>query len=65
MLEQYFGRQVVAETDNRKIFRGPVIDYCTPDENDNQKESIIIRDVHTQSLVELYESDLKSIEIMK
>ena len=65
MLAKYEGRQIVAETDNQKIYRGKVIDYLTPDENENGQESIIIRDVKTEKLVELFESDLKNIDIVK
>ena len=65
MLEKYVGHQVVVETDNKKIFRGMVIDYLAETENENGQESIIIRDIRTAKLVELYESDIKSIEIVK
>lgn len=65
MLEQYEGRQVVVETENKRIFRGRVIDCCTSEENENSEESIIIRDVSTGMLVELYAVDLESIEIVK
>lgn len=64
MLENYEGKTVIAETDNHRIFCGEVTDYVEPCHNENGKESIIIKDIRTGRFVELYEKDLKSIEIM-
>lgn len=65
VLEKYEGHLVVAETDNKKIFRGTAIDYLAADENEDGQESIIIRDMRTQKLVELFEHDIKNIDIVK
>lgn len=62
-LAEYFDKLVVVETDNRKIFRGYVIDYLPSDENGT--ESIIIRNKKDNQLVELVQADIKSIETIK
>ena len=64
MLEKYEGRTVTVETDNHKIFCGEVTDYVEPYRNENGKESIIIKDICTGRFIELYEKDLKNIEVM-
>jgi len=62
-LAKYFRKLVVAEADNGKIFRGYVIDHLTPEENEH--ESVIIREEKNGHLVELTATDIVSIEIVK
>lgn len=62
-LSQYEGCRVVIETDNKKIFLGRVIDYLRGDENENGRDSIVVRDERTNALVEFYEKDIKTIEV--
>lgn len=61
-LSQYEGCRVVIETDNKKIFPGRVIDYLRGDENENGRDSIVVRDKRANALVEFYEQDIKTIE---
>lgn len=61
MLEAYDGHRVIVEASNGKSFCGMVIDYCSPDENEIQQESIILRDEYSGMLIELYACDLVRI----
>ncbi|NMA07284.1 MAG: hypothetical protein GX928_06190 [Ruminococcaceae bacterium] len=64
-LQEYESKQVIIQTPENKIFRGNVVEYFSAEINENNKESIVLRDVKTNALIELYEEDIKSIEIVK
>lgn len=62
-LMQYYNHKVRVESANERLIQGPVTDYFYPDDNENGMESIAIKDQNGE-YVELYESDIKSIEII-
>lgn len=65
MLEKYDGHEVVAEATNGNIFRGKVIDYITVADSEDGRDSIVLRDLPTGKLIELFEEDIKTIDIVK
>lgn len=64
-LMKYKGKKVIIETTDKQIFRGTIGDYVYPDDNENGKESIIIDAIGKKFPIELYESDIKTIDIVK
>ena len=64
-LMKYDGHTVVVQADNEKIFRGKVTDYLSAKNGETENDSIVIRDVNSGHLIELTETDIKSIEIIK
>ena len=62
-LAQYYAKNVSIHTDIGTMFSGKVTDYIYPDENENGKESIVIR-CADGSLVEFYEEDIVSIRFL-
>ncbi len=64
-LARYDGKNVVIETTNGQVFRGKIGDYVYPEDNENRKESIIIDAIDQPHPIELWESDIKTIDIIK
>lgn len=64
-LIKFINRKVIIQTFDDKIFRGMINDYIYPEDNENEKESIIIDAIGYDFPYEFYEDDIKSIEIMK
>lgn len=64
-LDNLEGKKVVIEATNNKVFRGVVSDYVYPEDNENNKESIIIKAVGYPNHIEFYESDIKSLHEIK
>ncbi|MGN0194606.1 MAG: hypothetical protein ACI39G_05810 [Pseudoramibacter sp.] len=66
-LKQYWGQYIKIVTNNDHVVIGKATDYVYPDDNENNKESLII-DVDEGWLagfpVEAYEKDIKTIEIL-
>lgn len=62
-LLQYYNHKVLVESSNERLIQGSVTDYFYPEDNENGMESIAIKDQNGE-YVELYESDIKSIEIV-
>ena len=66
-LTKYYGKKVRIVAENGKLFEGKVVDYCYPEDNELDEESITIRCTKGPfpgNLVEFPESDIKSIEIL-
>ena len=61
-LKEYYDREVVIITDDGQIFSGFVDEYIYPEDNENEKESIILKT--KQVLVEFYEEDIKDIVVL-
>ena len=64
-LEKYEDHTVVIQTVNDKIFRGKVIDFLRADYGEADVDSIIVRDVIRNKLIEFTEADIKTIDIVK
>lgn len=64
-LKQFYEKNVSIIAINEKSFKGKVINYFYPEDNDSGKESIVIRDKLSGNLVEFNEEDIKSIEIVE
>ena len=62
-LSSFYGKKVEITTRNGLAFSGKVSDYIYPEDNENEKESIVI-DAEDGSLVEFYDEDILSIRIM-
>lgn len=65
MLEKYDGHEIVVGATNGNVFRGKVIDYITVADSEDGRDSIVLRDRPTGKLIELYEEDIKTIDIIK
>ncbi len=61
-LKKYYNKKVHIVSDEGKIFEGVVSDYIYPEDNESEKESIVI-DSSNGIPIELYESDIKTIQI--
>lgn len=64
-LEKYEDHTVVIQTVNDKIFRGKVIDFLRADYGETDIDSIVVRDVIRNKLIEFTEADIKTIDIVK
>ena len=67
-LKKYEDKYVRIIANDDVVWEGGVIDYICPDDNENNLESIIIRcrvGKFPGKLIEFYEKDIKSIEIIK
>ena len=62
-LKQFYNKKVKIVADNDLVFLGTVNDYFYPDDNKNEKESIVV-DTIEGSAVEFYEDDIAEIEII-
>lgn len=62
-LKQFYNKKVKIVADNDLVFLGTVNDYFYPDDNENEKESIVV-DTIEGSAVEFYEDDIAEIEII-
>lgn len=58
-LRQYVGEYVIVEFKNGQIRRGQITDYFFPEDNENDKESVII-----DECIEFYEDDIVSIALL-
>lgn len=63
-LISFDGKKVHIICDDGQVFDGFVSCYVYADENDNNKDSIIV-DVFDGSTIEFYQEDIKSITIIK
>lgn len=62
-LKQFYNKKVKIVADNGIVFLGTVNDYFYSDDNESEKESIVI-DTVEGSAVEFYEDDIAEIEII-
>lgn len=60
-LKQFYNKKVNIVSDEGTAFSGVVTEYFHPDENDSERESIVI-DTSSGECVEFYEEDIKTIE---
>lgn len=63
-LSKYEKKKVIIETTDHQIIRGTVGDYFYPDDNENGQESIIVDAEDRVFPVELYATDILSIELV-
>ncbi|WP_055079079.1 hypothetical protein [Lagierella massiliensis] len=63
-LRKYEGENIIVELNNKKIYIGKVTDFIFAEDNNPQKNSIIIEARGCDNLVEIYEDDVKKIDIM-
>ncbi len=63
-LKDFYGKTVNIVAVNGRMFKGKVIEYFYPEDNDSGQESIAIRDKLSGNLVEFPEEDIKSIEVI-
>ena len=59
-LKQYCGKKVKIVADNDKVFLGKVNDYIFPEDNESEKESIVVDTIENQA-IEFYEDHIKEI----
>lgn len=64
-LSELYGKKVVIEAIDKQVFRGTVGDYVEPEDNENNKESIVLDAIGHPNPIELYESDIKAVYEMK
>ena len=64
-LLKYLDEKVKIELKNGKNFIGYVGDYEYPDENDKNKEFIVLDLISQNIPIGIYEDEIKSIEIVK
>ena len=62
-LKQFYGKKVKIVSVDKTVFIGIVNDYFYPDDNENEKESIVI-DTSDKRVIEFYEDDIQTIEIL-
>lgn len=63
-LRSYEGKKVIIELLNKKIYRGKVLDFIYAEDNNPQKNSLIISAKGYDYPIEVYEDEIKSIEMM-
>lgn len=69
MLQKYEGKRVKLISVNNNIYEGTVGDYCYPEDDESNKEMIVV-DTETKNgksfidVIGFYETDIKSIEIV-
>ncbi len=67
LLKKYYGKKVCIIAQNEKVFEGMVVEYCYPEDNDPEEESITVRCTKgpfPEKLVEFPASDIKSITVI-
>lgn len=62
-LGDYFEKKVKIVFKDKDVLEGEVFDYVYPEDNENNKESIIIKDSKSR-YIEVYEKEILSIEII-
>ena len=63
MLKEFYGKQVLIITEDSKIFYGEADDYIFPEDNEDNKESIILS-TSNHELIEFKESEIANIIIL-
>lgn len=63
-LKQFYDKTVSIKAANGKRFKGKVVEYFYPEDNEINQESIALRDISSGDLIEFPEPDIKSIEIL-
>lgn len=63
-LKQLLNSNVKIAAKNGRTFTGRVSEYFYPDENENGKESIVV-DTNVGPSIELYEKDIRSVELIR
>lgn len=64
-LKDFWEKKVVIQAKNNRIFRGEITDYIYPEDNENEKESIILEPINGGNPIEFYENDIKEIQILQ
>lgn len=67
-LRKYEGKKVKIISQSGKTYEGIVGDYCYPEDDENNKEMIVVdveKGSHEGKAVGLYETDIESIEIIE
>ena len=62
-LVKYLDKNVKIVFTDEDILEGKVVDYVYPEDNENNKESIIIKDSKSR-YIEVYEKEILSIEVI-
>lgn len=62
-LKKYYGKRVKITYDEGKVFEGIVTDYIFPEDNFNEKESIMV-DSPFEGMVEFQSIDIRSITVI-
>lgn len=63
-LGKFYNKKVRIVATNGRKFEGLIDEYVYPEDNENEKESIIMDDNLSGNLVEFYDTDIASIEIL-
>lgn len=63
-LRELEGKTVVVELNNNKSYEGKVIDFIFAEDNNPPKNSLLINTIDFDNLIEVYEDDIKSIEVI-
>lgn len=64
-LRSFEGKNIIVELNNKKVYIGKVTDFIFAEDNNPPKNSIIINARDHDNLIEVYEDEIKAIEIMK
>lgn len=62
-LKQYYLKKIQIIDVDGQCFKGIVNDYIYPEDNENEKESIIV-DTIDGRVIEFYEYDIRSIKLI-
>ena len=62
-LKELCGKRVRIVSPDGVSFMGKVDDYFYPEDNENEKESVVL-DTEDGTLIEFYEDDIKELEIV-
>ena len=63
-LRSYEGKKVVIELNDKKVYRGRVSDFIFAEDNNPPKNSIIVDASGHKFPIEIYEDEIKSIEVL-
>lgn len=62
-LKELCGKRIRIVSPDGASFTGKVSDYFYPEDNENEKESVVL-DTEDGTLIEIYEDDIKELEII-
>lgn len=63
MLKMLYGKDVMIDTIGGQVFIGRVVDYFFPEDNENGKESIILK-IGENAHIEVTEETIEKIDIV-
>lgn len=63
-LRSYEGKNVVVELNNKKVYKGQVSDFIFAEDNNPPKNSIIVDAKNYENPIEIYEDEIKLIDVI-